>query len=147
MDLIVENYASMDADFSPYNCMRHILEDMMKELVDRGLIPARNRTLNQRVDYLTKRCYRKKEVPSELDFDNTMVPFSVCPRELKRVIEFLADITNHNSHFFESTHSYLRPGETVGEYKMLLLKMVYPAFFYIMKWYYGFMCNAFPKIS
>ena len=145
MDLIVENHATMDVDFAPYNCMRHILENMMQEMVDHGFIPEKNRTLNQRIDYLVKRCHRKNDAPHELDFDNPVVPFSVCPREVKRVISFLADMTNHNSHYFESTFSYLRPDESVREYKELLLQTVYPAFFYVMKWYYGFMTISRKK--
>ena len=138
MDLILEGYHSMDPDFSPYNYMRQILENMFHELVGEGILPDRQKTLNQRVDYLVRFCNRKTDGSGEIDFDHPKVPFEICPREVKRVINFVADITNHNSHFFESTTSYLREDESVREYKELLLQSVYPAFVYVMKWYYGF---------
>ena len=139
MNSILTGYYKMDSDFLPYNCMRHILEDLFNKLMKLGIIPENYRTLNQRVDYVTRFYHYKKDRSHELDFDNPKVPYAICPREVKRVMNYLADITNHNSHFFESSTSYLRADESIREYKLLLLKSVYPAFIYVMKWYYGFM--------
>ena len=141
MDAILMGFHQMDSEYMPYNSMRQIFEDLFNNLVHRGIIPDRNRTLNQRVDYVVKNCHRKPNNPHEYDYDNPMVPFDVCPREVKQVIHFVAEITNHNSHFFECSTSYLRKDESLREYKLLLQQTIYPAFVYVMKWYYGFMSN------
>ncbi len=138
MDSILNGYQKMDPEFSPYNSMRHILENIFNNLVKHGFIPEKYKTLNQRIDYVSK-FYNRKKGSYELDFDNPKVPYSICPHEVKLIINYLADLTNHNSHFFESSTAYLRPEESLREYKRLLLQSVYPAFIYFMKWYYGFM--------
>ena len=48
-------------------------------------------------------------------------------------------MTNNYSHFLKKHPNYLRKDENVLEYDALIQQSVYPAFFVVMKWYYGYM--------
>ena len=154
MDELLKMYEAKDKSYSPYNNMRHILEDMLETLVDIGLIDSKFEEFAPRMSYLTKSFNpqkddsgntRKKDGKTQWDYENPSVPFSTCRREIKYVLHFLGNITNRYSHFLEDEPEYLRQGELVLEYNYLIQQSVYPAFFVAMKWFYGYMENNIKR--
>lgn len=150
MDELLKMYAAQEKYYSPYNNMRHILEDTLNTLVDVGLIDEtlRNRGFDPKMKYLTEKVnYQRdangnivtKEGKQQLDFENPVVSFEICPREIKYVLHYLGDMTNRYSHFLEAEPEYLRQGESVLEYNILIQNSVYSAFFVAMKWFYSYM--------
>ena len=134
--------------------MRQILEDLCNGLVSVGVIPQNIyfkddelRTLNQRIDYLVKLCHTHKDENGKtiFEYDNPIVPFSVCSREIKYIFNFLKDITNKYSHFLKENPNYLGPGESAHQYNRLVKQSCYPAFFVAMKWYHNYMSKNFRK--
>lgn len=98
MDEILVHYNTLDDTYQPYNGMRQILEDLCNELVSVGVIPKNIyfkddelKTLNQRIDYLAKLCHTHKDEDGKkiFEYDNPIVPFSVCSREIKYIFNFL----------------------------------------------------------
>lgn len=154
MDKILINYNTLDDTYQPYNGMRQILEDLCNELVSVGLI-ARNvyykddelKTLNKRIEYLAETCHTHKDENNKtiIEYDNPIVPFSICSREIKYIFKYLADITNKYSHFLENNLTYLGPGESAHQYNRLVKQSCYPAFFVAMKWYYNYMSKNYCK--
>lgn len=154
MDEILVHYNTLDDTYQPYNGMRQILEDLCNELVSVGVIPKNIyfkddelKTLNQRIDYLAKLCHTYKDEDGKkiFEYDNPIVPFSVCSREIKYIFNFLKDITNKYSHFLKENPNYLGPGESSHQYNRLVKQSCYPAFFVAMKWYYNYMSKNFHK--
>lgn len=154
MDEILVHYNTLDDTYQPYNGMRQILEDLCNELVSVGVIPKNIyfkddelKTLNQRIDYLAKLCHTHKDEDGKkiFEYDNPIVPFSVCSREIKYIFNFLKDITNKYSHFLKENPNYLDPGESSHQYNRLVKQSCYPAFFVAMKWYYNYMSKNFHK--
>lgn len=148
MDELLKMYEAQEKSYAPYNNMRHILEDMLKTLVDDGLIKEQKQGFDPRMKYLTEKVnYQmdsngnvvKKEDKPQLDFDNPVVPFEICPREIKYVLHFLGDMTNRYSHFLETEPEYLKQGASRAEYNILIQQSVYSAFFVAMKWFYSYM--------
>ena len=107
------------------------------------------KTLNQRIDYLAKFYHthndKNKNGKPIFEYDNPIVPFSVCSREIKYIFNFLKDITNKYSHFLKENPNYLGPGESAHQYNRLVKQSCYPAFFVAMKWYYNYMSKSFHK--
>lgn len=156
MDEILIHYNTLDDTYQPYNGMRQILEDLCNELVSVGVIPKNIyfkddelKTLNQRIDYLAKFYHthndKNKNGKPIFEYDNPIVPFSVCSREIKYIFNFLKDITNKYSHFLKENPNYLGPGESAHQYNRLVKQSCYPAFFVVMKWYYNYMSKNFHK--
>lgn len=148
MDKILINYNTLDDTYQPYNGMRHILEDLCNGLVRVGLIPKyiyykddELKTLNQRLKYLAEFCHTHTDENKKpiFEYDNPIVPFSVCSIEIKYIFKFLKDITNNYSHFLEENPDYLGFGESAYQYNRLVKQSCYPAFFVAMKWYYNYM--------
>ena len=142
MDEIVKRYSDSSLIYDPYNRMRKILENMLQNLSNFGVIKVdvdKKDTFNKRIFYLCEKCNKKKDKEGKdvYDYDNPSVPFSICNQETKYLIKFLGDMTNHNSHFItKHTDSYLGT-----YYDRNVLKATYCAFFAVMKWYYTFMRN------
>ena len=140
MDELVKRYSDSSLTYDPYNRMRKILENMLQNLTDIGIIKVdvnAKDSLNIRIKYLCESCpiKRNKEGKEVPDFDNPFVPFSTCNQETKYLIKFLGDMTNHNSHFVtKHSDSYLG-----YYYDRNVLQATYSAFFAVMKWYYTFM--------
>ena len=152
MDEILINYNTLDDTYQPYNGMRHILEDLCNELVSVGVISEyykgnKLKTLNQRIEYLAELCHTHRDENKNLiiEYDNPIVPFSVCSLEIKYIFKFLKDITNNYSHFLEENPDYLGLGESAHQYNRLVKQSCYPAFFVAMKWYYNYMSKNFHK--
>lgn len=154
MDEILVHYNTLNDTYQPYNGMRHILEDLCNGLVRVGLIPKciyykddELKTLNQRLKYLAEFCHTHTDENNKqiFEYDNPMVPFSVCSIEIKYIFKFLKDITNNYSHFLEKNPDYLGFGESAYQYNRLVKQSCYPAFFVAMKWYYNYMSKNFRK--
>ncbi len=145
MDELLIRYETNDSLYSPYNSMRHILEDMLNKLQEYGIIRISDNgdkfeTFNLKMKYLSEDFYFKKnnEGKSVLDYENPKVPFELCRREVKYIMKFLKDITNHYSHFLEKNQNYLKEYNIYG-CNLLIQQSVYNAFFVAMKWYYSLM--------
>ena len=145
MDELLRKYEANDSLYSPYNSMRQILEDMLNNLQKCGIIRIadngdRFETFNLKMKYLSEDFYLKKnnEGKSVLDYENPKVPFELCRREIKYIMKFLKDMTNHYSHFLEKKQNYLKEYNVYG-CNLLIQQSVYNAFFVAMKWYYSLM--------
>ena len=145
MDELLRKYEAKDGLYSPYNSMRHILEDMLNKLQEYRIIRIvdngdKIETFNLKMKYLAEDYYFKKnaDCKSVLDYDNPKVPFELCRREIKYVMKFLKDITNHYSHFLEKNPNYLKEYDSYG-CNLLIQQSAYKAFFAAMKWYYSLM--------
>lgn len=143
MDNILSSY-SKKGELSPtiYNSIRKILEAMMDCLVDKGLIGTQMDTLNKKIDYLTD-YYGKTTIKGKLvnDYNNPLVPYSICPMEIKYTISFLGKMANYYSHFIDNHPRYMRENETTIEYNKIVQDAVYSAFFVTVKWFYAIMTN------
>lgn len=153
MDEIVKRYSDSSLFYDPYNRMRKILENMLQNLNEHGVIKVENDSkdsFNQRVRYLCEFCNPKRDVNNciikdaegkvSYDFNNPLVPFDTCNQETKYLIKFLGDMTNHNSHFITK-----RSDSNLGSYyDRNVLQATYSAFFAVMKWYYTFMHDNYP---
>lgn len=145
MDELLRKYDANDSLYSPYNSMRQILEDMLNKLQKYGIIKIADNgdkfeTFNLKMKYLSEDFYFKKnnEGKSVLDYENPKVHFELCRREIKYVMKFLKDITNHYSHFLDKNKNYLMDYDRFG-CNLLVQQSTYQAFFAAMKWYYSFM--------
>lgn len=145
MDELLIKFETKDSLYSPYNSMRQILEDMLNKLQDYGIIRIADNgdkfeTFNLKMKYLSEDFYFKKnnEGKSVLDYENPKVHFELCRREIKYVMKFLKDITNHYSHFLDKNKNYLMDYDKFG-CNLLVQQSTYQAFFAAMKWYYSFM--------
>ena len=145
MDELLRKYEAKDGLYSPYNSMRHILEDMLNKLQEYRIIRIvdngdKIETFNLKMKYLAEDYYFKKnaDCKSVLDYDNPKVPFELCRREIKYAMKFLKDITNHYSHFLEKNPNYLKEYDSYG-CNLLIQQSAYKAFFAAMKWYYSLM--------
>ena len=156
MDELLKMYAAQEKSYAPYNNMRHILEDMLKTLVDVGLIDEAlcKQGFDPKMKFLTEKVnYQRdcngnivtKDGKPQLDFDNPVVSFEICPREIKYVLHYLGDMTNRYSHFLETEPEYLKQGESVLEYNILIQQSVFSAFFVAMKWFYSYMEKNYSK--
>ena len=149
MDELLRKYDEKDRSYAPYNNMRNILENVLQTLTSVGLIKEPSSKFNKRIAYLAEKVNPQKDnfgniIYGEnnkpiLNYDDPVVSFSDCRREIKYIFKFLDDITNRYSHFLESSPNYLRQGETVLDYNALIQQSVYPAFFVAIKWFFGYM--------
>lgn len=146
MNNLLQKFSERDPSFAPYNDMRHILENMLRQLVSYKEIKVDKKgdTFNNNLSYIAEYY--------EINYDEAgnkqykpLFPLNKCRQEIKYVLKYLGDITNRYSHFLKQNPDYLRQGEVVLEYNTLLQDSVYPAFFIAMKWYYGFMSKHHPK--
>ena len=153
MNALLEDYLLEKPEATPYNDMRRILENMLQKLEEYGDIEmgdGQKSSFNSRLDYITNRCEESIDEVTRrkvINYDKPVFPFEKCGREIKYVLDFLGNITNHYSHFLKDNPTYLRKNEAALEYNMLLQESVYPAFFLAMKWYYGFMTKYHPRTS
>ena len=144
MDELLRKYEAKDSLYSPYNSMRQILEDMLDKLQKYGIIRIADggdkfETFNLRMKYLAEDYYKKNsDGKYVLDYESPKVPFELCRREIKYILKFLKDITNHYSHFLEKNQNYLREYNIYG-CNLLIQQSAYQAFFAVMKWYYSLM--------
>lgn len=149
MDEILKKWYEQDKCYAPYNNMRKILEDMLDTLVQAGIVQKgiskdSFECFNKTMFNLTTACYKKYDVTKKqevIDYDNPLVPFSTCRREIKYILDYLCNITNRYSHFLENEPNYIRESETIQDYNILVQKSVYPAFFAAMKWFFAVMEN------
>ena len=147
MDELLKKLEDKDSLYSPYNSMRQILEDMLDKLQKYRIIRAVDKgdkfeTFNSRMKYLTDEFYSMKDSNGKniLDYDNPKVPYELCRREIKYILKYLKDITNHYSHFLEKNQNYLKEFDGYG-CNLLVQQSAYKAFFVAMKWYYSLMHN------
>lgn len=156
MDELLKMYEAKEKTYAPYNNMRHILEDMLKTLVDIGLIDyaLREQGFDPKMKYLTEKVNPlrdgngnaiTKDGKPQWDFNNPVVPYSICPREIKYVLHYLGDMTNWYSHFLATEPDYLKQGESVLEYNIMIQQSVYYGFFVAMKWFYSYMEKNYSK--
>ena len=157
MDAILKNHEKMYLPKGPYNNMRDILEDMTDTLVEVELIkePLKKK-LGPKIKYLADKTNPKRDINGNIikkadgkpepDYENPVVPFSVCPIEIKYTLKYLDDMANRYSHFLETHPDYLRQGETIYEYNVMIQQSVYPAFFVVMKWFYSYMERHFASV-
>lgn len=149
MDELLKKYDEMDRSYAPYNNMRNILENVLQTLTSVGLIKEPSDKFNKRIAYLAEKVNFLKDKDGNivngennkpiLNYEDPVVSFSDCRREIKYIFKYLDDITNRYSHFLESSPNYLRQGETVLDYNALVQQSVYPAFFVAIKWFFGYM--------
>lgn len=153
MNALLEDYVQKRPEADPYNDMRKILENMLQKLEEYGDIvmsAGQKSSFNNRLEYITTLCEvhtDEKTGKKSVDYDKPLFPFEKCSREVKYVLSFLGDITNHYSHFLKDNPTYLRKNEASLEYNMLLQESVFPAFFLAIKWYYGYMTKYHPRNS
>lgn len=155
MDELLKKFKEQDSLYSPYNSMRQILEDMLQKLQDFRIIRSgcnedKFETFNSRMKYLAEEYYFQKDLDGKFilntnskpiqDYENPKVPYELCRREIKYVMKFLKDITNHYSHFLEKNQNYLKEFDRYG-CNLLIQQSAYEAFFVAMKWYYALMHN------
>lgn len=149
MDELLKRYDEKDRFYSPYNFMRQILENVLQKLTDVGLIKEPSDKFNKRIAYLAEKVNPLKDKDGNvvlgennkliLNYEDPLVSYSDCRREIKYIFKYLDDMTNRYSHFLETSPNYLRQGETVLEYNALIQQSVYPAFFVAIKWFFGYM--------
>jgi hypothetical protein len=134
MDDLLKEYSKNNDEIS-YNNIRQILEDLLDTLVNIGTIPNNEDTnsLNKKVKYLTG------TVSESVYSYKPNVPYEICRQEIRCAIKYLADICNYYSHNSKVKAEYLIDGENLKEYNLLLKQSVFPAFFAVMKWFYGYM--------
>lgn len=152
MDRIVQNESV--TNYSPYNDIRQVLENMLDTLCDCGVMEEEGKkkeegkkndvydTFNKRMFYLTQKCESKNDHP---DWDKPKFPYKDCSREMKWTLDFLGNITNRYSHFHENHQEFLLEGEALSEYDALIKQATYSAFYAAMKWYHGYMTTKFGK--
>ena len=141
LNQILKNNQEKTLEYSPYNDMRQILEDLLKTLDAYGDLPlpeGTHKSVNRWVKFITEE-YERKSDSHKPDYDRPLFPLEKCRQEIKYVLKYLCDMTNNYSHFLKKHPNYLRKDENVLEYDALIQQSVYPAFFVVMKWYYGYM--------
>lgn len=150
MDEIVKRYSNSSISHDTYNSMRQILENMLQNLNELGIVKIDSESkdsFNQRVHYLCDFCNPKRDINNNIlkdaegkvqyNFNSPLVPYEICNRETKYLVKFLADMTNLKSHYIPiNSDLYL------GTYFYRnVLQATYSAFFAVMKWYYSFRQN------
>ncbi|MCR5575083.1 MAG: hypothetical protein K6F78_09740, partial [Bacteroidaceae bacterium] len=118
MDELLSKYDKRDRTYAPYNNMRCILENVLTTLSCVGLIKEPSDKFSKRIAYLAEKVNPYKDKDGKiiygefnkpmLNYDDPVVSFNNCRREIKYIFKYLDDITNRYSHFLESSPNYLR---------------------------------------
>lgn len=155
MDEIMRRHKEKDSTYSPYNAMRHILEDMLIKLSSKSDFIGLRRIegnlkellpFNRAVNYISRGYPLKpgatKEDKDSRDYNNPYIPFSVMRQDVKYVLSFLEDMTNSFSHYLDKNEGFLAKDESVRLYNGLMQSATYDAFFIVMRWYYNYMSRT-----
>ncbi len=154
MDEIMRHHKEKDLEYSPYNPMRQILEDMLENLkkvkIFIGLTKIKGnlkevQTFNSAIKHITRDCHlkegKKEGDRDAYDYLRPLIPLNIMRQDVKYTLSFLSDMANNFSHYIKEHPGFITTDESIRMYNALMQEATYDSFFIVMRWYYAFMSH------